>query len=440
MTEPATHSPMTVALLGEGELPRAVELALERAGTNVRVMRRPNDRELGRLTTADVDAVVVVSRDDIDALRLSLLVEHARPGVPLVVTLFDRTVAEQLRAAVPRCRVMSLADMVAPTLAGPCLDETLASLVPGGDGRFQAARSTPAGIVLDAIDAAVIRPARRWAGWWPRPFESSARFLVAGLLGFAAILGLDFAIGTLELHESPVEAAYAAVKALVTVGPNPAVDRAAGWVRLVAAALMLCAVAFAAILTAGIINRLLDERWTAIVGRRAVPRRGHVVVVGLGQVGLRLCILLRDLGVPVVAVERRADAPCLPLARHYGIPVVIGSGGDRLLLQRLRLGRARALAAVTSDDLENVAVAVAAVAVDSAARVIIRAGDGDVATETRALFHVGLVRDLHRIAADLLAAAAMGWETTGAAPHDGETWIAVAGEPSPRRLAPGDVS
>ncbi len=109
------------------------------------------------------------------------------------------------------------------------------------------------------------------------------------------------------------------------------------------------------------------------VGRRTLPRRGHVVVVGLGQVGLRLCQELRGLGLPVVAVERSADAPAVRIARRQRIPVLIADGQDRAVLERLALGRARALAAVGSDDLDNVAVAVAAQAVAPDVRVVLRA-------------------------------------------------------------------
>jgi len=41
-------------------------------------------------------------------------------------------------------------------------------------------------------------------------------------------------------------------------------------------------------------------------------------------------------------------------------------------------------------------------------RVVLRAGDGRVANETRSLFRIGLVRDVHRIAAVLIAARATG--------------------------------
>jgi hypothetical protein len=112
--------PRSVVLIGDGDLPRAVELALSRAGARVRRLRRPNDREIARALAVDVevDVAMVVSRDDIEVLRLALVIEHARPGLQLIVTIFNRTVADQLRRVVPACQVTSMADAVATTLAG----------------------------------------------------------------------------------------------------------------------------------------------------------------------------------------------------------------------------------------------------------------------------------------------------------------------------------
>jgi hypothetical protein len=62
---------------------------------------------------------------------------------------------------------------------------------------------------------------------------------------------------------------------------------------------------------------------------------------------------------------------------------------------------------VTSRDLENVQVAMATQSVHHDVRVVLRVGDGEVANETRSLLSVGLIRDVHRIAAVLLAAMAL---------------------------------
>jgi K+ transport systems, NAD-binding component len=88
------------------------------------------------------------------------------------------------------------------------------------------------------------------------------------------------------------------------------------------------------------------------------------------------------------------------------------------MMERMSLPKARAVAAVTADDLENIAVAMAARAVHRDVRVVLRVGDGEVANETRSLLPLGLVRDVHRIAAALLAAMAVGEEA--------EAWCASA--------------
>jgi voltage-gated potassium channel Kch len=419
--------PRSVLLIGDGALPRAVEIALARAGASVRRLRRPNDRQIAAALTTDFDVTMVVSRDDIEVLRMALVVEHARPGRRLIVTVFNRTVAGQLRSAVPGCQVTSMADAVATTIAGPCIADGLESLaeLPGG---FAGVCEAGAGVEVVPLRIHHRHSAARWLHAVTgviRPYDASARFLVAGLVGFAVILMLDTLVTGLTLHEPAVDAFYGATKALVTVGPNPAVDRAGPASKVFAAVLMLASLGFVAILTAGIVNRLLDPRLTGIVGRRAIPRSDHVVIVGLGQVGLRLCLLLRSLGIGVVAVERDPQAPAVQLARSYKIPVVIGPGGERTLLAKLSLDRARALAAITSDDVENIAITVAALAVRDDLRVVLRAGDGDVTTEIRSLFHIGVVRDVHRIAGDMLAAAALGIVTAGAAARDGETWLVM---------------
>jgi Trk K+ transport system NAD-binding subunit len=171
------------------------------------------------------------------------------------------------------------------------------------------------------------------------------------------------------------------------------------------------------------VNRLLDRRLTGIVGRLAVPRRDHVVIVGLGQVGLRLSALLRELGVPVVAVERDSDAPNVARAKDERLPVAVGSGGSHRLLRRLSLQRARALAAVTSDEVENLAISVAARGLRDDLPIALRAGEGEATNEVRSLFHIGVVRDVYRIAGTTLAAVALGHDAQEGFPYEGTLYL-----------------
>ena len=124
-----------------------------------------------------------------------------------------------------------------------------------------------------------------------------------------------------------------------------------------------------------------------------------MLIVGFGQIGFRLAEELRRRRVPVIAVDRSADAACVRLARRAGIPVAVGRGDDRATLELLGVRRCAAVAAVTSDDLVNVDVGLAASDVRPGVPLVLRVGDGEVAAETESLLHLGHICDSHALTA-----------------------------------------
>ncbi len=157
-----------------------------------------------------------------------------------------------------------------------------------------------------------------------------------------------------------------------------------------------------AVFTAALVRRLSRPRLTALFGARAAPAVRQVLLVGFGQVGFRLAQRLRRSGIPVLAVERDPGAPCLRLARDAGIPVSIGRGEDRATLELLGIRRCAVVAAVTSTDLVNVEIVLAAGDLAPSVPVVLRLGDGAVAAETDSLLHIGRICDAHAIVADEL--------------------------------------
>jgi Trk K+ transport system NAD-binding subunit len=163
-----------------------------------------------------------------------------------------------------------------------------------------------------------------------------------------------------------------------------------------------------------------------------------VIVVGMGQLGVRLCAQLIALGVPVVGVERDRSAPFLPLARRLGIPVLVGDGTERRVLEKLKLQRCRALAAVGSDDLDNISVAVAAAAVSRSTRVVLRAGEQEAIAETRSLLPLGAIRDTTELAATFVVASLLGHDVHGVAAGVDAVYLrTVRGTYEPFQVSPG---
>ncbi len=408
--------------MGVGDLAEEVSEALAAGGAEVDWLRDADDVAVrAALRENPPDVVCVAAREDAFPLRMALLVRHLDADLPLVVTIFDPAMARQVEATIPHCRVTSVADIVAPTLAGPCLEADLVALRRSGDGF----------VGLDAaLDAVELPPtrARRLRSLVEAvlvPYDRSAALLFYGALGLLAMLIFETVGSMIVLDQAAADALYGSSKSLATVGPNPAVDDGPKWFKITIVASMLLTLLSAACFTGGLINRLVDSRLTGLIGRRAVPRRDHVVVVGLGQVGLRLCLLLRECGVPVVAVDTEADGENVGFARRVKLPVVIGRGANPDVLKRLSLSRARSIALVTPVDLRNIEAAVAARANDAELRVVLRAGDGEEANETRSLERIGHVLDVHRLGAAYIAGLALGKDAVGVAVRDGRPQLAL---------------
>ncbi|MFB4314948.1 potassium channel family protein [Actinomadura sp. 21ATH] len=417
MTGPSdAHGTRSFLVIGDTNLARHVCASLHEGGHGVQHLIDPRDEELRAAMTARPQGVAVLLHDDVAALRYALAIAHISARVPIIVTIFDRTVADELLRLLPQCDVTSLGELVAPALAGPCVDASFAALRHGGRGA-QAVRVVGGGLQAEPWRprrASARSRLRRLAGQL-RPHDAGTRIMLAGMAGMIAVLAGDWA-WLLALGHPPAEAFFEAARVVTTVGPAAAPHHSALY-QVVSGAFMLGTVGFSAMFTAGLVDRMLGPRLVGLIGPRTVPRFGHVIVVGIGQVGLRLCHELQRLGVPVVGVERDPDAPNVRIARSHGIPVVAGHGGDRAVLERLHLGQAAALAAVGSDDLDNIAVAITAQGVSRETRVVLRAGEHEAIAETRSLLPLGTIRDVTSLAAAYVLARLLGRPATGVAAH-----------------------
>jgi Trk K+ transport system NAD-binding subunit len=318
-------------------------------------------------------AVAVVTRDDVLALRLTLLSAHLRPELPLWVTMFDRTITRELQHVVPAVHVISPSKLVAADLAEQCISVAGES-------------------------------ASRWRNGI-RLVDDALRLLVRAGVGLLLALLFEGAISMIALHEGVLDALYFSTRSVATVAGTPGAASGAAWFKLLSALDTLAALLLVAVFTAALVRRLSRPRLSTLLGPRAAPARNHVLLIGFGQVGFRLAQELRRRGVSVLGVERDPDAPCIRLARAAGIPIAIGRGDDRETLERLGIRRCAAVAAVTSTDLVNVEVGLAASDLAPGIPLVMRLGDGEVAAETDSLLHLGRICDAHKIAADTLVRA-----------------------------------
>jgi voltage-gated potassium channel len=94
------------------------------------------------------------------------------------------------------------------------------------------------------------------------------------------------------------------------------------------------------------------------MGKRIDALTQHVIVCGYGRVGQHVCADLLGSGVPVVAIDRRAEA--LMAARDAGALPVLGDATVDATLRQAGIEHARALVAVAGNDPENILITMTA--------------------------------------------------------------------------------
>ena len=254
----------TVLLIGEGDLAEETRQALDAAGAEVYRLKTPEEREVVHALDGDgIDRVVVVSRDDAVALRTALMIRNVDGDVPMMVTIFDPTMAARVDAELEHCEVTSMADIVAPSLAGPCLADDLIAVREDRDPPV-GVRETPDGVDEVPIEVPKRKRAAALARNLLMPYDKSAALLLWGALGLVVILVLETIACMAVLGQGVIDASYGSAKTLVTVDPNDEVADGPGALKTFLTVSMLAALVFEASFTAGLVNRLIDRRLTGL--------------------------------------------------------------------------------------------------------------------------------------------------------------------------------
>ncbi len=103
--------------------------------------------------------------------------------------------------------------------------------------------------------------------------------------------------------------------------------------------------------------------------------RNHIIVMGIGHVGLRVVRALEEMGSEVVAID--IDEPDNPLADLSGLrtPLIEGDGRTPAVLEKAGMRYAQALIVCTADDFINLEVCVHAREMNKTARIVVRMFD-----------------------------------------------------------------
>lgn len=264
-----------------------------------------------------------------------------------------------------------------------------------------------------------------------RESDRGLRWALAALVGLLVLSTAVISVG----YRYPdgramavVDALYFTVESVATVGFGDFsfADQAV-WLRLWAVFLMLAGIVTTAIPIAFFTDMLISRRLSATAGRRAASASvGHVVIVGLGAIGVSVMEALAARGRDVVVVEADPGNRHLPRARALRVPVVFGDATTPSVLGDARVARAAAVAVLTSDDMANIETGLAVRdLLDPAAStpIVLRLFDRELARTVARRFGFDTVRSIAELAAPWFVGAALGLDVLGTFPVHGQAFL-----------------
>ncbi len=127
-----------------------------------------------------------------------------------------------------------------------------------------------------------------------------------------------------------------------------------GWVQFVCLIITLASIVVVLGVFGLVADQLLSSRFDFLQRRPRLPRRDHVIVIGLGRIGRKVTSLLQDLNQPLVVIDAQLNHPEL----YTQVPVLIGNVLEEL--SAANLSTAKSLIAVTGDQMLNLEIALLA--------------------------------------------------------------------------------
>jgi Trk K+ transport system NAD-binding subunit len=407
-------------------------------GVEVVEVADPDDEAFAAAGVDDATSVALVHRDDVVNIHRALRVQELAPSVRLVVRLHAPALSGRIRMLLPTATVLSVSATAAPAFVTAAVGASTRQdvdlpghpmVVADRDGvrpervvcglAQRPARGEPvllpdddAGADLVLARVPVHREGRvvgtRRARWrrvvgraWGRVRASMTRSLARAALGLVGLLVLGTVAFATLADLSWGDAVYLTV--LDSAGAADPDTHISVMARLIQALVTVVGIAIIPLVTAVVVDAAVSARFAG-TPQRSRPRRGHVVVVGLGNVGVRVVEQLHERGVPVVAVDD-GEGDGVGQVRRMGVPVIVGDTTRRSTLAAASVADCRALVAVGRDDVANLETGLVGRSLRARLRVVLRLRDDDLARRLERTLEVAVSRSVSFLAAPAFAAA-----------------------------------
>ncbi|GAA2902751.1 potassium transporter TrkA [Actinoplanes cyaneus] len=423
---------------------------LEERGVELRHADRLDEQTFRDAGLAGAAALALVMPDDMVNLHAALCAREVEEKLRVVVRMFTTGLAGSVSRIFPDHVVLSDAQMAGPAFVAAALGEVAPTHFRHGDRTLYVAHRAdvparrvmvtlatesggevsvlpaepPAGtdgpddlVLAEAVGTSaegdVTRRLLARSGRRRRPFTAFGHALRAALnrkLGVAVLITLVTTVlaGAVlnawdDTRHNLWQSIY--VTLMTAVGASDVEEKRNAVAQAAQLVLTVAGLALLPLITAAVVDGMVNARMALSQGRLAGQLRDHIVLVGLGNVGTQVLRQLHDLGVRVVAIDRHADARGVKSAQRRGIPVIVGDASREETLQAAQIATCRALVVVSTNDPVNLQAALHARAIRDDLRVVLRLFDDDFAQRIGAAFDISTSRSVSRLCAPVFASA-----------------------------------
>jgi Trk K+ transport system NAD-binding subunit len=210
-------------------------------------------------------------------------------------------------------------------------------------------------------------------------------------------------------NDTIVDAFYRTISLMATGADMRGQDADPGsWQKAFISGLRLVGAALTAAFTAILTNYLVRAHLRGALEVRRIPESGHVIVVGLGNVGFRVVEDLVRLGNRVVAIERDRGNSFIATARRLGVAVITGDALVSEVLKQAHIGGAKSLIVCTDNELTNLEIALLSRELHPDKRLLVRLTDPQLASLLRDAANIRLALSIPELAAPAFLAAFLG--------------------------------
>ncbi|BBH65051.1 potassium transporter TrkA [Actinoplanes sp. OR16] len=425
---------------------------------------RLDERAFQDAGLAGAAALALVMPDDMINLHAALCAREVEERLRVVVRMSSRGLARSVDRLFPDCAVLSDAEMAAPAFVAAALGEVAPTHFRRADRTLYVAHRAdvpPRRVVLtltvtDEQGEVSVLPAEPEPDWMlptdlvlaeavGRPpgedvtrklltragrrrsplttFGRAVRAALSRKLGLAVLITLATTVvagavlnGFDDKRHGFWEQIY--ITLLTAVGSSDVQEGQDPIAQAAQLVLTIAGLALIPLITAAVVDGMVNARLALSQGRLAGELRDHVVLVGLGTVGTQVMRQLHDLGIRVVAIDRNSNAVGVKAAANRQIPVIVGDAADEATLRAAAIDTCRALVVLSTNDPINLEAALRARSSHENLRVVLRLFDDDFAQRVETAFQINTSRSVSRLCAPVFAAALLERDVHATIPVD----------------------